>query len=407
MARDLNEPLGTAKRFSGWKRVPYGVIGLSIVALVAMIGGVWIALVKDPLGGEPMAVVRVDRGRTGIGPSDVGVKDMPDRTRKPAAAAHGGAETASEATGGEHAAAPAGAEAKAEAGAPSGQLALDPEDAARRAPEVVEGQPLTTTPVARVSDKGRYGILPKVAADGTRPLEVYARPAPRRPSSQPKVVMIVGGLGLSQTATQEALRQLPGGITLGFAPYGGSLDRWVARARQDGHELLLQIPMEPFDYPDNDPGPHTLLAGGPVEQNPDKVQWLLSRVTNYVGVMNYMGGKYTATETALEPFLKEIGTRGLMYLDDGTSSRSVAVQVSRKTRTPFARADVVVDQVATDAGIDARLAQLEQLARTNGSAIGVASALPITVKKLAEWAKSLDSRGLVLVPVSSLARFAG
>ena len=33
----------------------------------------------------------------------------------------------------------------------------------------------------------------------------------------------------------------------------------VARAREAGHEVLLEVPMEPFDYPDNDPGPQTLL----------------------------------------------------------------------------------------------------------------------------------------------------
>ena len=392
MAADLDEPLGTPKkRFTGWKRIPFGVIGLSILGLLGGLVTVWLTFVHDPLGGEPSAVVRVDRGRTGIGPSDIAVKDLPAKPEKKPEAGKASGDDGDPDKGGDKP-------------ADQGKLALDPDDVAKRAPEVVEGQPLTTSPVARVSEKGKYGTLPKVAGDGARPLEVYARPASRRPSSQAKVVVIVGGLGLSQTTTQEAIRLLPGAVTLGFAPYGGSIDRWVARARQEGHELLLQVPMEPFDYPDNDPGPHTLLTAGPAETNADKAQWLMSRVTNYVGVMNYMGGKYTSTETALEPFMKEIGQRGLMYLDDGASSRSLAAQIARRTRTPFARADIVIDQMPTDDGIDTRLQQLEQLARTNGAAIGVASALPITIRKLSDWAKALDSRGLVLVPVSSLAR---
>ena len=55
---------------------------------------------------------------------------------------------------------------------------------------------------------------------------------------------------------------LPGAVSLGFAPYGDDLERDAAQAREAGHEMLLQAPMEPFDYPANNPGPHTLLDRG-------------------------------------------------------------------------------------------------------------------------------------------------
>ncbi len=50
-------------------------------------------------------------------------------------------------------------------------------------------------------------------------------------------------------------------------PYGADVERLVARARGEGHEILLQVPMEPFGYPDNDPGPQTLLTSLTPEQN--------------------------------------------------------------------------------------------------------------------------------------------
>ena len=49
----------------------------------------------------------------------------------------------------------------------------------------------------------------------------------------------------------------------------------------------------------------------------------------------------------------------------------------------------------------------EQVARGKGVAVGTATALPITLKHLATWTKSLEARGLVLVPVSSVARGEG
>jgi polysaccharide deacetylase 2 family uncharacterized protein YibQ len=348
-----------------------------------------VLFIEDPAGGQPTAVVRIDRSKTGVPPSDVAVAGAP----KPANA------DGSDLVATHTPAAPGLTEAK-----PAPEGGLEPAQPVMRVPDVVEGQPLSTTPVQRVAEKTRFGILPRIAADGSRPLDVYARPVPRRAAANARVVLIVGGLGISQTGTQDALNVLAPDVTLAFAPYGASLDRWASRARSDGHELLLQVPMEPFDYPDNDPGPHTLLAGADAPTNSERLQWLLGRLTNYVGVVNYMGGKFTANEAALGAALKDIGGRGLMYVDDGSSSRSLAEAGARSARTPFARADVLIDAVPADDMIDARLLQLEQMARAKGLAVGVASALPITLRHLERWTKSLEARGITLVPVSAAAR---
>lgn len=386
MADDLSAPLGLASRRRWWQQLPFGLVGGIAIGVIATVMGVWILFIDDPAGGEPSAVARIDRSKTGIPSADVAVAGTP----KPANA--DGSDLGS------------GRPGLTEPKPAGGAAGLEPVQPVMRVPEATEGQPLTTAPVQRVSEKTRFGILPRIASDGSRPLDVYARPTPRRALSNARVVLIVGGLGISQTGTQEALRVLAPDVTLAFAPYGASLDRWVARARSEGHELLLQLPMEPFDYPDNDPGPHTLLTGAAAEVNGERLQFLLGRLTNYVGVVNYMGAKFTANDAALGASMKEIAGRGLMWVDDGSSSRSLAEPTARTTRTPFARADVVIDGVAADDMIEARLAQLEQMARAKGLAVGVATALPITLRHLQAWTKSLDARGITLVPVSAAAR---
>jgi hypothetical protein len=50
------------------------------------------------------------------------------------------------------------------------------------------------------------------------------------------------------------------------------------------------------------------------------------------------------------------------------------------------------------------LAELEAAAKASGTAIGVAKASPGTVKQIADWAGSLEAKGLVLVPVSAAMR---
>jgi polysaccharide deacetylase 2 family uncharacterized protein YibQ len=256
----------------------------------------------------------------------------------------------------------------------------------------------------RLLQATRHGAVPMIGPDGARPSEVYASP---RALSQavkdfPRIALIVGGIGIS-AAGSAAASKLPASITFALAPYAADLDKLAEHARADGHELLLQVPMEPFDYPDNDPGPQTLLTSLKPEQNIDRLHWLMARFQGYVGLIGYMGARFTASEQSLRPVLHDAAARGLIYVDDGASSRSVAGQVAGAQNMPFAKTDVIVDTVPTPTDIDHALTRLELRAREDGSAVGIASAQPVTVARIAQWAKQVESRGFVLVPISMVA----
>jgi polysaccharide deacetylase 2 family uncharacterized protein YibQ len=256
----------------------------------------------------------------------------------------------------------------------------------------------------RLLEVTRHGAIPRIGSDGTRPSEAYARTAkPQRGKDGPKIAIVVGGLGVSTTATKLAMTKLPGAVTFAFIPYSAGVDGLVTTARAADHEVLLQAPMEPFDYPDNDPGPQTLLASLPAEQNIDRLHWFLARFAGYVGVTSLMGARFAATDSALSPVIREIGKRGLIWFDDGTSPRSAAAQVSGAANVAFAKADTVIDAVPTAAAIDDALSRLEAIAKSRGIAVGAASALPITITRIAEWTKAADARGILLVPISMAA----
>nr|HAQ95042.1 divergent polysaccharide deacetylase family protein [Afipia sp.] len=220
-------------------------------------------------------------------------------------------------------------------------------------------------------------------------------------AKKPVVAIVISGLGVGAAKTADAITKLPGAVTLAFTPYGSDPGKLVERARAQKHEVLLQVPMEPFDYPDNDPGPQTLLTTLSAEQNVDRLAWHMSRFQGYVGIANFMGSRFVATDTAMQPIVKEAAKRGLAWLDDGSAPRSVAGVIAEGQSMPFAKADVGIDTVPTPAEIDRALARLETLAKERGSAVGVASALPISIERIGTWAKQLEGRGIALVPLTT------
>lgn len=267
------------------------------------------------------------------------------------------------------------------------------------------GLQLTPAPDPRLVESSRFGPLPKVADNGDRPAAIYARPkvgTQGQPPGAPRIAIILGGMGLNAATTRMAMAQLPGAVTLGFAPYGRDLQSQVNHARADGHEVLLQLPMEPFDYAHNNPGPHTLLTSVSPAQRLDDLHWLMSRFTGYVGLEPFLGAQFTARADVMEPLLQEASERGLDFADDGSSPQSTAMQIALAVGLPARRADMVLDSDPDPVAIRARLQQLLALARANHTALASASALPATISALVEFCRTLKQQGVELVPFSSV-----
>jgi uncharacterized protein len=385
-ADDLSAPLGqdlpakSGKKRKASLNLPF-VPSTAILAVLGLILAVfvgWAMIASDPMGGEPSVVIAVTPGTGSAAKGETTAKpDMANATPQ--------------------------APVAAQAPSPGVVTIIDGSTGKRQEVPIGNGQAKSPAPDQRLLEASRHGPIPKIATDGARPADVYARPVPPAAAANPnapRIAIVLTGLGVGAKLTAEATTKLPGTITLAFTPYGNDAAGAVAKAREIGHEVLLQVPMEPFDYPDNDPGPQTLLTSLTVEQNTDRLYWLMSRFPGFVGIANFMGARFTATEAALAPMLKETAKRGLVYFDDGGSTRSLAGQIAGANNLPFAKADVVLDAVPTQAEFAKAFTRLEAAARSNGTAVGVASALPISVERIAQWAKTAESRGFILVPIS-------
>ena len=268
--------------------------------------------------------------------------------------------------------------------------AVPGEAAAVATPEIAAGTPV----LPALLEPGPFGPLPRIAADGRRPFLAYALPF-AGDELRPQISLLILGLGLQAAQTEAALR-LPGEVALHFSAYASDLPALVARARAAGHEVLLDLPMEPLDYPASDPGPHTLLAGNPLETNLERLDWLLARAQGYVALAG--AGAGFAPSASAPRVLDVLAGRGLALVEIGAgdlAGHAAAVGL------PYANAPAVIDRDPSTASIDYALAGLEAEALASGSALGVAQGYPVSLERLRLWATTLDHKGLVLAPVSA------
>src|ERR1700692_1326551 len=389
-ADDLSAPLGqeTAPRKRRY-RLPFtGIQALAVLLGLFLVAFAGFAIFKDnPLGGEPIKRLALSQASPDEKPASPATSE-PDAKPAPKQAAPADQKTVTIIDGS------SGARHDVVIGG----------DVADKTADKADGDPPAATMAGidqRLLEKSRYGMIP-VVADGLKPFTVYAAEADRAKAARmPTVSIVVGGLGVGAAKTADAIMKLPAAVTLAFTPYGSDPAKLAERARAQRHEILLQIPMEPFDYPDNDPGPQTLLTSLAPEQNLDRLYWHLSRFQGYAGIANFMGARFVVTDAVMQPIVREAAKRGLGFFDDGSAPRSVAASLAAAQAMPFAKADFSIDAVPTAVEIDRTLAKLENLAKERGTAVGIASALPISIERIGVWIKALESHGILLVPLTT------
>lgn len=387
--KDIDRPLGKqrrrAKRGGPW-RVRPGTLLLAACAVAVVTASTAISLRERPFRDPPRGLVSAPDAAA-LADAKPSLSDNGDEPAEDDGQA--------DADPGESGSPAPRIEAEGLAESDSVIVVRDPSSANR-------DQRLAHLPDRALIEESETGPLPVRGADGRRPFDAYAREWSGARGT--RVAIVIGGLGLSQTGTQEAIDKLPSEITLAFAPHGYSLDRWMQTARREGHEIMMQVPLEPYDYPNVSPGRDTLTVDSEPAEKLASLHRTLSRITNYTGIMNYMGARFTADEDAMSDLMGELARRGLGFLDDGTSARSVAEETARSSGVPFALGDAVIDEERERGEILDKLDELERTARANGAAIGTGSAFEVTVDAVASWAADARKRGIEVVPVTAVTR---
>jgi polysaccharide deacetylase 2 family uncharacterized protein YibQ len=269
-------------------------------------------------------------------------------------------------------------------------------------PSFNEGRALLPAPDRDLIEKTPVGFLPVTGRDGRQPWQVYARPFDLS-DKRPRIAVLIGNLGISPTATDNAINQLPAPVTLAFVTFKRQLGEWINLARAAGHEVLLDLPMEPVEYPRADPGPNGLLTALTPEQNMGRLNWNMGQATGYVGLVGYMGSRFSTSRDDMLPLLQTMKRRGLLYVDNRAAPQTAVPGIANEIGLPTTSANRLLDSDPTRAAVDKKLSELEDIARRNGGSLGLAQhADPVILERIGVWAQGLAERGLVLAPVSAV-----
>ena len=252
-----------------------------------------------------------------------------------------------------------------------------------------------------ITEETEDGPLPMVATDGRQPWLEYSRGF-KRADRKPRIAIIVTNLGLSATYTKAALKLLPEDITLSFSHVAPRLKSWIREARQKGHEVLMDIPMEPLGFPKNDPGRATLLTSSNEVENLNRLEHVMKKAGGYVGLLGTLGTKFMLHSETFLPILKTIKQRGLIYVDSRSTSRSLGPELASSIQLPRAFNDIFIDKEPSNQKIQGKLDELEKIALKKRFAVGIAQPFPLTIEILSQWAEKLKAKQISLAPITAV-----
>jgi polysaccharide deacetylase 2 family uncharacterized protein YibQ len=277
----------------------------------------------------------------------------------------------------------------------------------RRGEPSLFGLPWGSSPTPAASAPARALPKPRNAPAASpvpaAPQSPLAPQSAQAPTSAPRVAVIVDDLGARRDVF-DPLRDIRRPLTIAVLP-GLPLSEWTAReATQAGMEVILDLPMEPYRFPEVDPGPGALLMTMSPQELQAQIGAHLASVPGAVGVTNHMGSRMTEDRPRMRTVLEVLASRRLFLVDGLASNLSLAYDEAKLLGLRAGRRQIIVDHKSGEAGDRVRWDEVAWWAERHGEVIVIAHGHPLTARLLREYVPRWEARGIRLVPVSQLAR---
>ena len=221
------------------------------------------------------------------------------------------------------------------------------------------------------------------------------------PSGRQKIAIIVDDIGYDMVPLKKLLK-IDAPITFSVLPHCiHSIDA-AERLHRAGREILLHLPMEPYDFPDKDPGAGALFSWMNEEEIRRQIREDIEAVPYVSGVNNHMGSRFMENKEKLNIVFNQISEDGLFFVDSLTTRHSKGKELAEKIGLRFTSRDIFIDNNQDFTIILQNF--MNPLKKRNRwrTLIIIGHPYPSTISALKEAVPKIKAEGIDIVPVSDL-----
>ena len=231
--------------------------------------------------------------------------------------------------------------------------------------------------------------------------EIYKPLPPEISKKKPMVALIIDDLGGSLKQANVFLK-IDGPIIFSILPNLAFSKKISRLANDSGKEVILHCPMEPEDYPKDDPGKGGIFSTMEKDEILKILDKDLESVPNAVGFNNHMGSKLTQDREKMKIILGWAKRKKLFFIDSRTTAETKGAEVARELDVKFGERLVFLDNIREVPEIEKELSRLLSLAKKNGKAIGIGHPYPETAVAIQMMLPEFEKEGVELATASSV-----
>ena len=218
---------------------------------------------------------------------------------------------------------------------------------------------------------------------------------------QPMIAIVIDDMGISAKRTAD-ISSLKYPITSSFLTYAKNLKKQISKAKDNGHEIMAHLPMEPKvmqHYIDS-----MLLTSMSDKEVLKTLKKMLDTIPEAKSVNNHMGSKFTEDKHRMAIVMKELSKRKIAFLDSKTTPKSAGPKQAKRFNVSLTMRNVFLDNKDDFDYITKQLHQTEEIARRNGYAIAIGHPKAQTYNALKAWLPTLKNKGIMLLHLSELSK---
>lgn len=249
-------------------------------------------------------------------------------------------------------------------------------------------------------DSGRDAARISVMTDDDRAWRRFGVAPRANPENLPVLAIVIDEVG-SYGAPIEDVVALSPMVSTSVIPSTPDSALIASTLRASGREVLVHMPME--TYADFKEGPRPIRKNMPDDEVRDTARWHLSQFSGYVGVNNHLGSRATRDPRVMNTLMAELSSRGLMFLDSRTSTKSLAEQAALDAGMLATRNHRFIDNDISVGAIMGELSAAAALARRHGAAVALGNPHPATVSAVRRWVELNDGKHVIVAPITHVA----